>query len=386
MAWKGDNTNPAPNNIQEKSNVSDKRSGNTIDSTSNRAHNIRRDLDEVKDFTVTLIDIDKTILEYIDKTIEVHVLDNSDNIKVPIIYASPERWKAIQKDGYLRDSQGKLQFPIISFSRTSVAKRQDMMTPNRHLTYPVLQKFSEKNKYNPRGPTCAFDPPTHQIWSVTLPDHITATYSFLCQTEYVEQMNTIIEKINWAAEDYWGDPKRFRFKVAIGDYNTTTETPEENDRIVKTEFSITVNAYLLDESFESRKRTTQKILTPRKIIVGTEIILNGKMMEEKTKLRGPFPYSYTSDVVKRDGVKFEQPTVRVLDFVEIKGIQNSYESMIEFLPPSHEIPGVATFWHNPPTLSSDPGEEGWMAYDNSYHYVYTNNRWLRHALSDFQQF
>ena len=205
-SWKGDNSNPAPNPIQQNSNVSD------IKSVENRAENIRRDSDNNKDFNVTLLDIDTTIFDYVDKTINIHVLDNSNNIKVPVMYASPERWKTVQQDGALRDGQGKLQFPLIAFSRKSVAKKQEMMSPNRHLSYPIIRKFSEKNKYDSFSLMNGTTSPVNQIYSVTMPDHMTLTYDFICQTEYTEQMNTIIQKINWAAEEYWGDPNRFKFR------------------------------------------------------------------------------------------------------------------------------------------------------------------------------
>ena len=311
MAWKGNTNNPAPNDIQENSNVSNVIKGDTVASRSNRAENIRRDLDTNKDFTVKLIDIDTAISDYVDKIIDIHVLDNSNNIKVPLIYANPEKWKAIQKDGFLRDGQGKIQLPIMSFSRKSVAKRQELMSPNRHLTYPVIQKFSEKNKYDPRSPLHKIFAPVHQIYSVSLPDHVTIVYDFLCQAEYVEQMNTIIQKINWAAEDYWGDPKRFRFMATVGDYSLTTETPTDNDRMVKATFTLTVNAYLLEESMESRKLTTEKILTKRKIVIGTEIAMSADELADNA--RSPFPYSYVHGVIKKDSDVLITPIADVID-------------------------------------------------------------------------
>ena len=90
--WKGNNDNPAPNPLQQKSNVSQ------VNSAENRSLNVRRDTDNNKDFTVSLLDIDTAIFEYIDKVIDVHVMANGQNIKVPIIWASQEKWKAAQKE------------------------------------------------------------------------------------------------------------------------------------------------------------------------------------------------------------------------------------------------------------------------------------------------
>ena len=43
-------------------------------------------------------------------------------------------------------------------------------------------------------------------------------------------------------------------------------------------------------------------------------------------------------------------------------------------------------WHNAPSSSTDYGEEGWMAYDNNYHYIYTSGSWKRQSLTNFSNF
>lgn len=369
MAWKGTTNNPAPNDIQENNNVSDKRIEPTYTATENRAENIRRDLDTTKDLTISLIDVDKTILNYLTNTINIHVLDNGSNIKVPVMYASPERWKALQRDGVLRDGQGKIQFPIITFGRTNVAKNPDMMSPNRHLTYPVISKYNEKNKYNPTW-KIGNQAPVYQVYAVTIPDYVILTYEFICQTEFVEQMNTIIQNINWAAEDYWGDQKRFRFKVSVGDYSVSTESETSKDRVVKATFSIKVNAYLLNESFEQKKLTTSKILTKKKIVIGAETVVDSNMLNCVGKSGNPLSYSYRNGNVQKNSDTFIPAPV---DISDVRAAFNT-------------SPTIATLWHNPPANSTDYGQEGWMAHDDTYHYVYSGGRWVRQHLSNFQPF
>lgn len=43
----------------------------------------------------------------------------------------------------------------------------------------------------------------------------------------------------------------------------------------------------------------------------------------------------------------------------------------------------AMIWHDTPVSSSDYGEEGWMAYDGDYHYIYSGGRWIRQSVSEF---
>ena len=78
--------------------------------------------DKTKRFTVGLRDIDETIIYYFNNVIKPSVNQNGSKINVPILYGSPERWKSVQKDGFYRDKNGKIQAPLIMFKRDSVDK------------------------------------------------------------------------------------------------------------------------------------------------------------------------------------------------------------------------------------------------------------------------
>ena len=381
MAWKGNPNNPAPNFRNEASNVSD------VKSSVNRATQIRRDQDKFKNFTISLLDIDTAIFEYLDQVINLIVEDAGENVKVPIIYGSPERWKAIQSDGVLRDNQGKLQLPAIMYKRNTVAKNENLTTFNRHLNVQVVKKFDEKNKYDKFSLLTKSSAPVAQILNVTLPDHVTLTYEFMLWTEYVEQMNALIEKINWAAEEYWGDPKRFKFRVYINDYSNTTEVNSGKDRMVRTTFNMTVQAYLLAESFENKMPTTTKTLTQRKIIVTNEVV-NGTQMAEiekdirKESYKKPIPYHFVNPLVE-DGTDLATPTISTSltdgsSASQVESIVTSYNALASSTP--------ETVWHNPPQNATDYGEEGWMAYDDNFHYIYINGKWLRQPLANFSTF
>lgn len=382
MAWKGNPNNPAPNFRNEASNVAD------VKATVNRATQIRRDQDKFKNFTVSLLDIDTAIFEYLDQVINLTVEDAGENVKVPIMYGSPERWKAIQNDGVLRDNQGKLQLPAIMYKRNTVAKNENLATFNRHLNLQVLKKFDEKNKYDKFSLLTKSSAPVGQILNVTMPDHVTLTYEFMLWTEYVEQMNALIEKINWASEEYWGDPKRFKFRVYINDYSNTTEVNSGKDRMVRTTFNMTVQAYLLAESFENKLPTTTKTLTQRKIIVTSEVV-NGAQMAEiekgirKESYKKPLPYHFVNPLVE-DGTDPATPTISTSledgsGAGQVDSIVTSYSALSGTTTPE-------TVWHNPPQNATDYGEEGWMAYDDNFHYIYINGKWLRQPLANFSTF
>ena len=67
---------------------------------------------------ITLYDIDFAMMEYMTDVVIPDVEENGTNVKVPLIYGNPERWKAASKDGFIRDVRGKVQIPLVTVSYT----------------------------------------------------------------------------------------------------------------------------------------------------------------------------------------------------------------------------------------------------------------------------
>ena len=257
-------SNNAPNTVQEAKELHEKIA------VVNRAHQQRRDDDNVVDMSVGLLDIDTAILGYMQNSLNLQVIDNGLAIPVPVIYGSPERWQSALKDGYLRDKKGQLQNPIVMLRRTGFSRNDALMTLNRHMTETYVRKYSSKNRYDRFSQLNGFMIPTHEVYAVTCPDQIIVNYECVIWTDYTAQMNAIIERINWAVEEYWGDKTRLNFRVRIADFSNTVEVQADDDRIVRSDFVLEVWAYLLPETFEDYKATTQKSLTPRKVVFGVE--------------------------------------------------------------------------------------------------------------------
>lgn len=281
MAWRGPTPKPSinrpPNKVNSGPEMSDmiKEPAGIVGppafgpnvNVGNRAYNVRRDKDDLKNFGVKLIDIDATILSYMDTVISPTIIDAGRQVKVPINYASPERWKAIRKDGALRDKNGKMQCPAIAFRRSTIQRNDNLTTFNRYLQYPVMKKFSEKNKYDKFSVMTGFAN-RKEIYSVAMPDHIIINYDFIVWTDLVEQGNEIIEAINFSTEDYWGDKNRYKFRTSISDYNFETMVDAGQDRAVRATFNMMCYAYLLPDKYENYKQTVQKAFTVRKVVFG----------------------------------------------------------------------------------------------------------------------
>ena len=119
-------------------------------------------------------------------------------------------------------------------------------------------------------------------------------YDFIVWTDYIEQMDPIIEAINFSTEDYWGDKARYKFRTSISDYNFQTEAPADGDRVVKTTFTMIVYAYLLPETFENHKQTVEKSFTPRKIIFDAETVGDITSVGGKKRARRSVSYPSSS--------------------------------------------------------------------------------------------
>jgi hypothetical protein len=265
-------SNSQPNTIQESETLSEK------DATVNRALNQRRDDDVVQDKSIDLLDIDNAIISYLSDIIKPQITEVDGNvITVPIVYGSPERWASSKKDGFLKDKKGKIQRPIIMIKRTGTQKNQALSTFNRHLSYTWVKPYSQKNLYDKfgvlNGNMIAPNKPVKEIYDITFPDQMIFNYECVVWTDYIEHLNKIVEVINFASHEYWGDPKRFKFYTEIDSYSDQIEVQADSDRIIRTTFTITVKGYLLTEKMENNKSNIIKSLTPRKIVFDVERIL-----------------------------------------------------------------------------------------------------------------
>jgi hypothetical protein len=204
--------------------------------------------DTVQNITVGLEDIDNAIMYYFNNVIKPNVIQNGNQLEVPVIYGSPERWKSVQVDGFYRDNSGRLMVPLIMFKRETVEKNRSLGNSLDGNTVHLYQTL--KSRYNSRNAYDVFDVinnriPSEKYYLTAVPDYLTLTYNCIIFTDYVEQNNKLVEAIEFASDAYWGDPSRWKFRAMIDSFATTTILNEGEDRAAKTTFSIKVNGYLI---------------------------------------------------------------------------------------------------------------------------------------------
>lgn len=231
--------------------------------------------DTVKPMSIGIKDIDESIMYYFNEVIKPFVVNNNERIAVPVIYGNPEKWKSFQKDSYLRDDNGALLCPLIMFKRDSIDNNNSLsrnLDANSPLLYTTTQKnFNSKNFYSNFN-ILNNSVPTKQYIVNVIPNYVNITYSCVVQTYYVEQLNKIVEAINYASNSYWGDPSRFKFRANIDSFSTVVEFVADKNRVAKSSFTIKMYGYLLPDVPQKDLNSIKKFNSKSKLTFQTEAV------------------------------------------------------------------------------------------------------------------
>ena len=282
--------------------------------------------DNTKPFSIGIEDIDQAIMYYFQNVIKPFVIQSGERIPVPVIYGSPEKWKAMQKDGYYRDVNGKIMAPLIMFKRDGIEKNRGItnkLDANNPNNYTVTQK-----QYSPQNIYSNFNVLTNRIpvktyYASVVPDYLTLTYTCTIFTYYVEQINKIIEAIEYASDAYWGNPERFQFQARIDSFNTITELQGDQERLVRSTFEIKVYGYIVPDVLQKDLASIKKFSSKSKIIINLETTSNSSDFLSGTNADTEAGvYNPNADVVNTN--------VRFLDQVSLAsfGAQSSIDSSV----------------------------------------------------------
>ena len=89
------------------------------------------------------------------------------------------------------------------FKRDSIEKNRSLgnkIDANNPNNFAIFQKgYSKKNVYD-RFSTLNNRDEVKELYGVIIPDYVNIAYSCIIFTEYVEQMNKIVESINFASD------------------------------------------------------------------------------------------------------------------------------------------------------------------------------------------
>jgi len=227
--------------------------------------------------SIGLYTIDSAILTYLQKKIKPVVTQQGKQIQVPVIYGNPERWKSAQQDGNLRDKNGMILLPIMMIRRKSIEANKINSPVNKYQNYTFKTGWNARNVYDRFAAVNGITP--SQVYNtVMIPDFYDIVYEAVIWTEFMDQMNTVVENVTFESNEYWGEENNYKFNVSIKQIQHNTQLPNNAARLVKSEFSINVKGYILPKSAldaaKKRTMTTQLQYSPKKVVFDTEIVTN----------------------------------------------------------------------------------------------------------------
>ena len=337
---------PRPKNIRE---ILDEQLGNeAVDPISgrpevlprNRGNDVSTKGDRVKDVSISIMDIDSAIIKYIEEKIKPSAIQDGNRIQVPVMYGFPERWQTIQEKGGLREYSGRFIAPVIVLKRDNMVANRNLGTKldanNPQNLHVFKTGYTKKNQYDNFSALSNRDP-VEEFRLVVMPEYVTLTYSAVIFTNHLEQNNKIIEAFQYAANTYWGESGRFQFRANIEQFATSTEYAVNEDRTTRTNFTITLNGYIIPDTVNRDISYPKKYLSKAQIVFNletddTEIFTIGVAAKGRAKGKGVnFPsqvqtinivetpneaLTYLGTIVTKTGADLALPsnnTIRVLN-------------------------------------------------------------------------
>jgi hypothetical protein len=252
--------------------------GNPNDANNvNRATQTSFKDDTTKPFSIGLEDLDWAVMYYFENVIRPTVLQNGESLPVPVIYGSPEKWASFQKFGYIRDLQSRIMAPLLMFKRNNIEKNRGLankLDANHPNNIAITnKKYSQQNAYSKFNILNGIKP-EQTLYATVVPDYLTVTYDCAVFTYYNEQLNKIIEAVEYASDAYWGDPERFKFKTNVDSFTSTVELSDTAERIVKSTFTLKMFGYIIPDTIQKDTSFIGKFSNRNKLVVTSEVVSN----------------------------------------------------------------------------------------------------------------
>jgi hypothetical protein len=232
-------------------------------------------------YSITLKDVDSAILGHVKNVIKPKVTEASETVDVNVMYGNEERWKSVRKRGVMRDKNGTIILPLIMLRRTDIA-RNDLSgqsfphdVKNEHINVLRDSSWSKDNRYDRFSVQTGMQPKQEQIVT-SMPNFNDITYEFILWTNFIEQMNPLVETFVDQSHTYWGESEKYKFMCTIDSIVDASEMTIDGERFVKSTFSVLTKSYLLPEYLNSvvtnQKSNMKRQLTKSKIVLSEKII------------------------------------------------------------------------------------------------------------------
>jgi hypothetical protein len=153
---------------------------------------------------ITIETIDQAVFDWFDVTVDTHVeFPNGERRKVPVSFSAGERAVTSRQKKAIRDNNGVLILPLINITRTSIEPNPNMEalgveTPTLQISKQISGETNTlRNLMKDRigAFSTPKEPIVYEVTTIPFPDRSIMVYRLKIQTQYITQMNAILEKI-----------------------------------------------------------------------------------------------------------------------------------------------------------------------------------------------
>lgn len=248
------------NTDTSKPNLTQTESSTSQDPKLNKAKQVRRDQDNVKNVSVGIYDVDTAFKNFLEKDVKPTIEDDGRFYPVPVMYASPEKWASAQRDGFMKDDNGMILTPVISFKRNNLSINTDLaklkVAQNEDAHQMFERTYTKTNRYD-QFSVLTGQSPKKEYMSVERPDYVNLEYEVVVWCDYMEQVNKIVEQIVFFQGRSFGD--RYKFVIKGDSYAFETISEMGQDRITKASINLTAKAYIVPEYAAVTNNTKRRI-------------------------------------------------------------------------------------------------------------------------------
>jgi hypothetical protein len=250
---------------------------------------------------LTIRSVDQAVKDWFDKTVVASVVAaDGQRALVPTVFSQGERWTIGRARGILRDDNGVLMLPVMAVRRVSVTPDTTMLalgvqTDNIQVSRRIDPKTADLQsleRTKPASQRLPNEPVVYEVHTIPFPDRVVVDYQLVIQTQYIGQMNDILQKL-WRMMDIqrsfvmpilndgrkppratgYRDPKPLSSPYLVGFFEDTYsdngnfEEFTEQERVIKYTTSFSVPAALSTspdgtEPLVRVERTAYKVAIP----------------------------------------------------------------------------------------------------------------------------
>jgi len=253
--------------------------------------------------------IDKSMLNYIDKRLDISVDTNRGFKKVPVLWVTAERSYQLKHNKDLRDTEETLILPLITINRTSIEKNpqseyaipaanipevRDAMGGSITIARRINQKKTAEfqNAYSKRKygrSTWPAVPPKRTVYetiTIPFPTWVAVNYEISVRTEYQQQTNEILRKFIRQ-----GGLNRMPFRLESGQHkyeafingsitnNSNVADLGMKQRNYETMINIKVLGYLFGDGENQEKPTMVKRENAVEVKIPAERVIFGDVQD-----------------------------------------------------------------------------------------------------------